>query len=125
MRNSKLTFPVCFYPFSLVERPNLPCCSLIDTSGVYPQKDGYAISRSSDYIIYSVDAEFIERVVVQYGPCEYRSTQDFECQLTPMFTTKVNAIVAGQTSVKAPEKAAFEGHLPKDDILVIRYTSQL
>ena len=28
--------------------------------------------------------------------------------------TKVNAIVAGQTSVKAPEKEAFEAHLPQD-----------
>jgi prephenate dehydrogenase (NADP+) len=28
--------------------------------------------------------------------------------------TKVGAIVAGQTSVKAPEKAAFEQYLPKD-----------
>jgi len=28
--------------------------------------------------------------------------------------TKVGAIVAGQTSVKAPEKAAFESHLPTD-----------
>ena len=36
------------------------------------------------------------------------------CQLTSMLATKVNAIVAGQTSVKAPEKAAFEAHLPKD-----------
>jgi prephenate dehydrogenase (NADP+) len=26
----------------------------------------------------------------------------------------MNAIVAGQTSVKAPEKAAFETHLPQD-----------
>lgn len=28
--------------------------------------------------------------------------------------TKVHAIVAGQTSVKSPEKAAFEKHLPQD-----------
>ena len=28
--------------------------------------------------------------------------------------TKVGAIVAGQTSVKAPERAAFEAHLPPD-----------
>jgi len=28
--------------------------------------------------------------------------------------TKVGAIVAGQTSVKAPEKAAFEKYLPED-----------
>ncbi|KAJ7882830.1 prephenate dehydrogenase [Mycena leptocephala] len=53
--------------------------------------DGHGVSRSSDFIIYSVQAEFIERVVAQFGP-----------------STKVNAIVAGQTSVKAPERAAFE-----------------
>ena len=28
--------------------------------------------------------------------------------------TKVGAIVAGQTSVKAPERAAFEKYLPQD-----------
>jgi len=28
--------------------------------------------------------------------------------------TKVGAIVAGQTSVKAPERIAFEQHLPED-----------
>lgn len=28
--------------------------------------------------------------------------------------TKVGAIVAGQTSVKAPERAAFEKYLPRD-----------
>ena len=32
--------------------------------------------------------------------------------------TKVGAIVAGQTSVKAPEKAAFEAHLPQDVSIV-------
>ena len=114
MRNSKLTFPVRFYPCFLVSRPTLPCCLSTDTPGVYPQKDGYAISRSSDYIIYSVEAEFIERVVAQYGPCAYWSRRGFRYQLTSMSATKVNAIVAGQTSVKAPEKAAFEAHLPKD-----------
>jgi len=31
-----------------------------------------------------------------------------------MLATKVNAIVAGQTSVEAPEKAASEAHLPID-----------
>lgn len=32
--------------------------------------------------------------------------------------TKVGAIVSGQTSVKAPEKAAFEKHLPQDVYIV-------
>ncbi|KAF5326814.1 hypothetical protein D9619_004459 [Psilocybe cf. subviscida] len=59
--------------------------------------DGHAVARSSDFIVYSVEAEFIDKVVAMFGP-----------------STKMNAVVAGQTSVKAPEQAAFEKHLPKD-----------
>ncbi|KKY21234.1 putative prephenate dehydrogenase [Diplodia seriata] len=51
----------------------------------------------SDYIIYSVPAEAIDSVVAKYGP-----------------STKLGAIVGGQTSCKAPEIAAFEKHLPLD-----------
>ncbi len=32
--------------------------------------------------------------------------------------TKVGAVVAGQTSVKAPEREAFEKHLPDDTFIV-------
>ncbi|KAI4096717.1 MAG: hypothetical protein LQ344_000857 [Seirophora lacunosa] len=60
-------------------------------------EDGYGVSRSSDYIIYSVEAEAIDRVVAEYGRA-----------------TKKGAIVGGQTSCKAPEIAAFERHLPSD-----------
>ncbi|KAF9107065.1 prephenate dehydrogenase (NADP(+)) [Mortierella sp. AM989] len=60
-------------------------------------KDGHLVSRQSDWILYSVPAEFIDSVVGTYGP-----------------STKIDAIVAGQTSVKAPEIAAFEKHLPGD-----------
>lgn len=59
--------------------------------------DGHHVSRASDFILYSVEAEFIDRVVQQYGP-----------------STKVGAIVGGQTSVKAPERTAFEKWLPED-----------
>lgn len=55
------------------------------------------MSRISDWIIYSVEAELISRVVAEYGP-----------------STKVGAIVGGQTSCKAPELAAFEKYLPED-----------
>ncbi|KAF8211853.1 prephenate dehydrogenase [Mycena galopus ATCC 62051] len=65
--------------------------------GVTVCPDGHAVSRSSDFIMYSVEAEFIDRVVAQFGP-----------------STKLDAVVAGQTSVKAPEKAAFEKYLPRD-----------
>lgn len=60
-------------------------------------ENGYLVSRSSDYIIYSVEAEHIDGVVKEFGP-----------------STKFGAIVGGQTSCKAPEIAAFEKHLPKD-----------
>ncbi|TBU50278.1 Prephenate dehydrogenase [Dichomitus squalens] len=65
--------------------------------GIHVLKDGHLVSRISDYIIYSVEAEYIDRVVAEYGP-----------------STKMGAIVAGQTSVKAPERAAFEKYLPED-----------
>ncbi|OCF43745.1 prephenate dehydrogenase (NADP+) [Kwoniella heveanensis CBS 569] len=60
-------------------------------------RDGHAVSRLSDFIIYSVEAAAISPVVREYGP-----------------STKVGAVVAGQTSVKAPEKEAFEKWLPAD-----------
>ncbi|KAG5640976.1 hypothetical protein DXG03_006469 [Asterophora parasitica] len=71
------------------------------TPHITPMVDGHAVSRSSDFIMYSVEAEFIDRVVQQYGP-----------------STKLNAVVAGQTSVKAPEREAFEKYLPPDAHIV-------
>ncbi len=55
------------------------------------------MSRSSDYILYSVEAEHIDDVVALYA-----------C------STKHGAIVGGQTSCKEPEIAAFEKCLPPD-----------
>ena len=60
-------------------------------------RNGYLVSRSSDLIIYSVEAENIDKIVALYGP-----------------STKQGAIVGGQTSCKTPEIAAFERHLPSD-----------
>ncbi|KNB11676.1 prephenate dehydrogenase [Fusarium oxysporum f. sp. lycopersici 4287] len=60
-------------------------------------RNGHYVSRASDYIIYSVEAAVIDRVIAQYGP-----------------STKLGAIVGGQTSCKSPEIAAFEAHLPTD-----------
>lgn len=59
--------------------------------------NGHYVSRSSDYIIYSVEAAGIDRVIAQYGP-----------------STKLGAIVGGQTSCKDPEIRALEKHLPPD-----------
>ncbi|KAK2764357.1 prephenate dehydrogenase (NADP(+)) [Arachnomyces sp. PD_36] len=67
--------------------------------------NGHLVSRVSDFIIYSVEAEIIDKIVAEYGP-----------------STKVGAIVGGQTSCKAPELAAFEKHLP-GDVEIISYHS--
>ncbi|KAJ3016527.1 prephenate dehydrogenase (NADP(+)) [Thoreauomyces humboldtii] len=66
-------------------------------SGLSIQRDGYSIVRRSHWVMYSVEAANIERVVELYGPA-----------------TKLGAIVCGQTSVKDPEIRAFEKHLPSD-----------
>lgn len=60
-------------------------------------KDGFDVSRRSDYILYSVETENIEKVIGTYGP-----------------STKVGATVGGQTSVKEVEILALEKHLPQD-----------
>ncbi len=42
-----------------------------DIPGVTVHQDGHGVSRSSDFIMYSVEAEFVDRVVAEYGPCEF------------------------------------------------------
>lgn len=69
----------------------------LEPLGIKILRDGHLVSRQADYTIYSVEASNIDRVVSEYGP-----------------STKLGAIVGGQTSCKAPEIAAFEKHLPKD-----------
>ncbi|KAH3685158.1 hypothetical protein WICPIJ_003875 [Wickerhamomyces pijperi] len=59
--------------------------------------NGHYVSRLADFIIYSVEAENIGKIVSLYGP-----------------STKLGAIVGGQTSCKSPEIAAFEKYLPSD-----------
>ena len=63
--------------------------------GIKVLRDGNVISSTCDLIIYSVEAEKMASVVSNYGAA-----------------TKAGAIVAGQTSVKHPEIAAFERYLP-------------
>ncbi len=43
----------------------------IDIPSIQVVKDGHLVSRSSDFIIYSVEAEYIEKVVEMFGPCEW------------------------------------------------------
>lgn len=77
--------------------------------------NGHLVSRSSDYIMYSVEAENVDSVVGQYGPCVcYQSLCSLSLLIFMLVATKLGAIVGGQTSCKAPEIAAFEKHLPSD-----------
>ncbi|KAM3162984.1 Prephenate dehydrogenase [NADP(+)] [Lachancea thermotolerans] len=64
-------------------------------------KDGHLVSRVSDYIIYSVEAERIEQIVAMYSA-----------------STKLGAVVGGQTSCKSPEIKALEKYLPADADIV-------
>jgi prephenate dehydrogenase (NADP+) len=65
--------------------------------GIKVLDNGHDVSRTSDLIIYSVEAEKLRDVVAEFGP-----------------STKYGAIVAGQTSVKTPEIEIFEKYLPAD-----------
>ncbi|OTA99109.1 hypothetical protein M426DRAFT_325455, partial [Hypoxylon sp. CI-4A] len=73
------------------------CEEFASRNNVQILRNGHLVSRASDYIIYSVEAAAIDRVVAEYGP-----------------STKLGAIVGGQTSCKDPEIKAFEDHLPSD-----------
>ncbi|TLD37160.1 Prephenate dehydrogenase [Venturia nashicola] len=72
------------------------------TKNITILQNGHLVSRISDYIIYNVPAESIDKIVAEYGP-----------------STKLGAVVGGQTSCKAPEIAAFEQHLPSDVQIVL------
>ncbi|KAJ3557742.1 hypothetical protein NPX13_g9866 [Xylaria arbuscula] len=73
------------------------CKEFSSRTNIQILRNGHLVSRASDYVIYSVEAAAISRVVAEYGP-----------------STKQNAIVGGQTSCKSPEIQAFEDHLPPD-----------
>jgi prephenate dehydrogenase (NADP+) len=65
--------------------------------GLVVLENGNEVARRSDFIIYCVEAEKIDEVVSQFAK-----------------SIKFGAVVAGQTSVKHPEIAAFEKYLPSD-----------
>jgi hypothetical protein len=94
-----VTSQICTRDFK--KNTKVPNCRCGETneadSPITPLIDGHAVSRISDFIIYSVESSSIIPIVREYGP-----------------STKMGATVAGQTSVKAPEKEAFEKYLPGD-----------
>ncbi|KAI8608005.1 Prephenate dehydrogenase-domain-containing protein [Chytriomyces sp. MP71] len=59
--------------------------------------DGHAVSRAAQIVIYSVESSNIVSCIRMYAP-----------------STRLGAVVAGQTSVKAQEIRAFEEHMPAD-----------
>ena len=40
-----------------------------DVPAITVLRDGHLVSRASDFIMYLVEAEFVDNVVSQYGPC--------------------------------------------------------
>ena len=81
--------------------------------------DSHAVSCSSDFIIYSVKAEFIDHIMVQYRPCMCFISFLYHPPNCFNTSSKLSTIVMGQTSVKAPEKAAFEKYLPTDVHIIL------
>jgi prephenate dehydrogenase (NADP+) len=69
--------------------------------GITVLDNGKDVARTSDLVIYSVEADKLEQVVAECG-----------------LATKPGAIVAGQTSVKTPEIAIFEKYLPADTQII-------
>lgn len=69
----------------------------LEGTGINVWPDGHHVARRSDFCMFAVEVVNMDRVVAEYGP-----------------SMKVDAIVSGQSSVKAPEKDAFDRHLPGD-----------
>ncbi|PUU78196.1 hypothetical protein B9Z19DRAFT_1084509 [Tuber borchii] len=67
------------------------------TENIHIYANGHLVSRISDYIMYFVEAEVLDAVIAAYGP-----------------STKLGAIVGGQTSCKAQEVKIFEKYVPPD-----------
>lgn len=73
----------------------------LEGTGICVFSDGHQVARRSDFCMFAVEAVNLDRVVAEYGP-----------------SMKVDAIVSGQSSVKAPEKAAYDKYLP-DDVHIV------
>ncbi|ELU44258.1 prephenate dehydrogenase [Rhizoctonia solani AG-1 IA] len=69
-----------------------------DVPGINVLRDGHRVSRTADWVMYAVE-------IVNSG---------FFILTQWILATKVGSIVGGQTSVKTPEKEAFEKYLPED-----------
>lgn len=76
-KNSKRSIPVRilakYHSFRLID--------YLDVPGIKVFKDGHAVARSSDFMIYSVEAEFIDQVVAEFGPCRLHLPKLLVCLL--------------------------------------------
>ena len=57
-------------------------CLYPGVPGIHVMADGHLVSRVSDFIMYSVEAEFIDRVVAEYGPCRFCVSMNDSASLT-------------------------------------------
>lgn len=78
-----------------------PLCEELNAYNIRVFLDGRETAQNSDMLLFSVEADKIKEVVARFGPY-----------------AKPGAIVAGQTSVKHPEIAAFEEFLPTDTYII-------
>ena len=46
------------------------CTEFADRPGVKVLENGHLVSRISDFVIYSVEAAYLNTAVATYGPCE-------------------------------------------------------
>ena len=65
------SFDLCGIMLVLVLVLTLFYLYYLDEPSITVHRDGHGVSRTSDFILYSVEAEFIDNVVAQYGPCAY------------------------------------------------------
>lgn len=54
----------------LSNRSRYPASTPVDDESIHVYETGHLVSRISDFIIYSVEAEYIGQVVKEYGPCK-------------------------------------------------------
>lgn len=76
-------------------------CQKFENLNIKVLKNGHYVSRTSDFIIYSVEAKAIAKVISLYAP-----------------SSKFGAILGGQTLCKEPEVEAFRQYSPPDTKII-------
>jgi hypothetical protein len=50
---------------------------VVDKPSVRVMSNGHGVSRASDFVVYLVEAEFIDKVVAGLGPCKCKNVNNF------------------------------------------------